>query len=383
MYVCSLSLSNHSSPQGNTGAATIMVTSYSDDLETNEGEAHLSHSIFLKLKQTTFISEDVETSIILNSGGNFQSSRCLFANNTAESIIRSERATVEVSRTEFARNEVTGDEGIVVLDSKSELELNDDNCVNDEDVDATAGNGCDGILAGGVCQPFGADCLNRVADGPTMIPTLSPSLSPTFSPTLAASVTPTLSPAPSLTPITSLSPTDRVGNRAPSPTLSPTEDDDDKDDDEVPTKSPTASPTENDDDDNNDDEVPTESPTFSPTKTSTPKPSRGRGSSTTKPTRGRESWCTGGRGTRGRWQRRKKKCKSAKRTKSQKQAENKPNGRPTNEPTKTNSSRPTNSRPNGEPNRQPASGTSRPNGQPAPRPSPREASVKSGKNRKE
>ena len=110
----------------------------------------LSHSIHLELRQIEFVDEDVGTSVVVNSGGSLWSSSCLFANNTAESIIRSEGGTVELSRSEFSGNEVSSDGGIVVLDYESELERDKDNCAGDGD----GRDGCGGIVVGGICEPF-------------------------------------------------------------------------------------------------------------------------------------------------------------------------------------------------------------------------------------
>merc|ERR1712194_467690 len=299
---------------GNTGQATIMVTSHSKEDSSDssdENQIYPSHSIYLKVKRTTFVSEDVQTSVIHNLGGRFQSSRnvfedntseniikseggtnevtrtlfedntgeniikseggtmeislTLFADNTGESIIKSENGTMEVSQTTFSMNEVMGDEGIVVLDENSELESDEDNCVYDGD-GGDDGSGrklqndsCAGVVVGGECTPFGNECVD-LAVSPTTNPTLSPTTSPIMSPTVSPTTAPTGSPpttSSTVSPTTSLtlSPT---ASPIMSPTQSPIT---------APTGSPTMSPTQS----------PTGTPTFIPTMSPT-------GSPTTTPT---------------------------------------------------------------------------------------------------
>jgi hypothetical protein len=149
------------------------VLNYAD--KVGDGNATtVSHSIYLKLKETSFVSEEVGRSVIVNSGGDLESSRVLFADNVAESLIEAEGgATVEVSRTEFSGNKVTGDGGIVVLDSESEPEQNEDNCAVNEG-DGSGTGSCNGVIEDGVCGPFGENCIDREAEIPTYTPTAGP-----------------------------------------------------------------------------------------------------------------------------------------------------------------------------------------------------------------
>ena len=152
-----------------------------DMQEVQEAEAEankatpLAHSVHLALKDTTFESESVDTSIIENYGGRLQSSNVVFANNTAESIIRSESGTVAMTNTEFSQNQVKGEQGVVVLDSQSLLEENEATCVggtaspvvanrlrNSTEEGIVAGttnagptnSACEGIIVGEVCNLF-------------------------------------------------------------------------------------------------------------------------------------------------------------------------------------------------------------------------------------
>ena len=178
-----------------------MITSYSEQdgaLSTDESKVDPSHSIHLRVIRTAFVSEAVQTSVILSSGGRFQSSRNLFEDNagdsiikleggtmemsrttfeenTGNSIINVEGGTVEVSQTTFSMNEVT--EGIVVLDDDSELKSNEDNCIysaNDDSAESgrkLQNGSCGGIIVEGECEPFD-ECIDVVgADVPTPFPT--------------------------------------------------------------------------------------------------------------------------------------------------------------------------------------------------------------------
>ncbi len=62
------------------------VLNYADKVG-NGNTATISHFIYLQLKETSFVSEEVGRSVIVNSGGNLESSRVLFADNIAESLI--------------------------------------------------------------------------------------------------------------------------------------------------------------------------------------------------------------------------------------------------------------------------------------------------------
>jgi len=216
---------------------------------TNQAMTPPSHSITLKLDQTTFTSEDVSRSIIVNSGAHLESSRVLFESNTAgSSIIEAEMgASVEMLRTEFSGNDVTNEGwSMVVLDGESEMERSEDNCATDDN----GGNGgsvgaCNGIFEGGVCVPFGTECIDREAAVPTASPTSRPTLDPTLGPSSGPSVSlgPSLSSKPSLSSVPSLD-----SSNAPSisfvpspgpkvPTLSP------NDVSPAVSSSPTSSPT--------------------------------------------------------------------------------------------------------------------------------------------
>ncbi|KAL7547651.1 hypothetical protein ACHAWF_010936 [Thalassiosira exigua] len=211
--------------RGNKGNATIMVSSFSDELtledqdpgvlthnddllnadndglggagpvdanrppaEEAAGPAPIAHSIHLALRDTTFSSEVVDTSIVVNRGARVQATGVTFANNTAESIVRSDdRGTVALESTVFATNDVTGDAGVVVLEEGSALERNEGTCIDvsgDTRGDAGApdagaaaeGDGgaqggaadarldgatgadlrCEGVVSGGVCDSFRA-----------------------------------------------------------------------------------------------------------------------------------------------------------------------------------------------------------------------------------
>lgn len=148
---------------GNKGSATIMVSSFWDELSLDEQDPGvlnhnddlftgdmpnrdleskpLAHSVHLSIRETTFSSEEVDAAVIVNSGGRLQSSDVVFANNTAESIIRSEESTVSMVATEFSDNDVRGDEGVVVLDAASAVELTEGTCVGHRSGAATLGGG--------------------------------------------------------------------------------------------------------------------------------------------------------------------------------------------------------------------------------------------------
>lgn len=158
----------------------------------------LAHTIHLSLRDTTFKQETVDTSVIENYGGRVQSTSCAFVDNTAESVIRSERGTVAMTSTDFISNDLRGDAGVVVLDSGSALERNDGNCggydeeaanslesIGDSQSEgganttAEAPDGaispstgelgssqnqrCEGINAGGICDAF-ESCVNVASD---------------------------------------------------------------------------------------------------------------------------------------------------------------------------------------------------------------------------
>lgn len=129
--------------QNNRGSATIMLSSYSNEPIVAEEDS--SHSIHLNLKGTTFDSEVVDASIIENDGGRIQSSGSTFVNNSAESIIRSDHGTVDITSTEFTANDVRGEEGVIVLDDASALERSEDTCISNSVVSSTAAGGSSGM----------------------------------------------------------------------------------------------------------------------------------------------------------------------------------------------------------------------------------------------
>eukprot|EP00804_Cyclotella_cryptica_P001420 CCRYP_003674-RB/>CCRYP_003674-RB protein AED:0.04 eAED:0.04 QI:199/1/1/1/0.8/0.5/6/2230/1315 len=129
--------------RANTGPATIILTSQHDKMVTKDagvlaqnddifdaraGNVPMAHSIHLALEDSTFDSDNVKGSVIVNDGGRLQASNCMFSSNTADSIIQVESGTLAMSRTEFARNTITGETGLVAIDGGSSVESNDNNC---------------------------------------------------------------------------------------------------------------------------------------------------------------------------------------------------------------------------------------------------------------
>ena len=83
----------------------------------------------LLIKDTTFTSSNVDTSVITNDGGHIQVTDVSFVNNTAQSIISSDNnGIVSMTDTQFEDNDIQGNEGLVVLDSATALEMNSGNC---------------------------------------------------------------------------------------------------------------------------------------------------------------------------------------------------------------------------------------------------------------
>ncbi|KAL3756853.1 hypothetical protein ACHAWU_005115 [Discostella pseudostelligera] len=127
---------------GNKGNSTIIVSSNFEELLTaNQGLGSLgtggrryletpkfAHWIHLVINGTSFTTEAVNGAIIDNHGGRLQLSSCIYANNTAESVIKSEYGTLVMTSSEFDTNEMTSDAGVFVLDSESSLGLNEFNC---------------------------------------------------------------------------------------------------------------------------------------------------------------------------------------------------------------------------------------------------------------
>lgn len=122
-----------------------------------------AHWIHLVMNGTSFTTEAVNGAIIDNYGGRLQLSNCTYANNTAESMIKSEYGTLVMTSSEFDTNEMTSDAGVVVLDSESSLELNEFNC--DASASGTS-NSCAGIDYGGNCIAF--DSCDTLTDETTL-----------------------------------------------------------------------------------------------------------------------------------------------------------------------------------------------------------------------
>jgi len=122
-----------------------------------------AHWIHLVMNGTSFTTEAVNGAIIDNYGGRLQLSNCTYANNTAESMIKSEYGTLVMTSSEFDTNEMTSDAGVVVLDSESSLELNEFNC--DASASGTS-NSCAGIDYGGNCIAF--DSCDTLMDETTL-----------------------------------------------------------------------------------------------------------------------------------------------------------------------------------------------------------------------
>ena len=174
--------------QGNMGNSSIIVSSKYEELLAAEqdlgsletGGRHLqidppstpkfAHWIHVTINGTSFTKGSISGSIINNSGGRLQLSDCIVANNTAESMVKSEFGTLAMSSTKFDSNElgsdigvVLGDVGVVVLDAESSLELNEGNCIP---AASSTSDHCDGIDYAGVCIAFDScDDATDVATG--------------------------------------------------------------------------------------------------------------------------------------------------------------------------------------------------------------------------
>ena len=143
------------------GALTLDLGLLDGDAAPNQGgrrkqrhlqsaaPAALAHTIHLSLRSATFSNENV-TAVIDNDGGRVQCSRCVFANNTANSVIRSEAGTVALTATEFDSNDIRGDAGTVALDAGSMLEANDGSCARGGDGGGRRGRG--GVVDGQKCE---------------------------------------------------------------------------------------------------------------------------------------------------------------------------------------------------------------------------------------
>lgn len=124
------------------------------------------HSIHVEIVETSFVSQRVDTSLIVSDGARLESTQVVFEDNAAESIIRSEsEGTVAMSSTAFKENETTGKEqALVVLEDDSDLDVGggalSTNCVGGQAAPALAASvRCAGIsTGGGGCQVLGDDC---------------------------------------------------------------------------------------------------------------------------------------------------------------------------------------------------------------------------------
>ena len=168
------------------GNSTIIVSSKYEELLVAEqdlgsletGGRHLqstpkfAHWVHVAINGTSFTKGSISGSIIDNNGGRLQLSDCIVANNTAESMVKSAFGTLAMSSTEFDKNVVgsdigvvLGDVGVVVLDAESSLELNEGNCISA--TSSTSGDHCDGIDYAGVCIAFDpCDASTNAATGP-------------------------------------------------------------------------------------------------------------------------------------------------------------------------------------------------------------------------
>jgi hypothetical protein len=154
--------------QGNKGKATITVDSYPE----NEGQdSGSTGSIHLDLEGSIFSAERVGTSVILTSGANVSSTGSVFEKNTASSVIQTNLGAISITDTQFTDNVVTGNDGVVVIDSETIVE--DNNCVEEPTQSKDEGGTtmasissrqgdlsariCEGtvVAMGGICLPFG------------------------------------------------------------------------------------------------------------------------------------------------------------------------------------------------------------------------------------
>ena len=129
----------------------------------------------MELEESTFSFERVQTSVIIANGATVSSTGSVFDRNTASSVIQTNAGTISITDTEFIDNDVTGGDGVVVVDSDSKV--GDTNCVQgsmqSEGDGVTAmpplnsrqrnlpADVCDGtvvMMAGDTCRPFGQVC---------------------------------------------------------------------------------------------------------------------------------------------------------------------------------------------------------------------------------
>eukprot|EP00574_Skeletonema_japonicum_P000457 CAMPEP_0201740200 /NCGR_PEP_ID=MMETSP0593-20130828/46176_1 /ASSEMBLY_ACC=CAM_ASM_000672 /TAXON_ID=267983 /ORGANISM="Skeletonema japonicum, Strain CCMP2506" /LENGTH=1237 /DNA_ID=CAMNT_0048234505 /DNA_START=28 /DNA_END=3741 /DNA_ORIENTATION=- len=166
----SLILIRKSTFTGNKGKATIAVDSFSEDEGLDSGSSSTG-PIYLELEESTFSSERVATSVIVTSGAKVSSTGSVFEKNTGSSMIQTNSGTISITDTQFSNNDVTGGDGVVVVDSDSKV--GDTNCVQESGDGATAvtslsssrgdlaSDVCEGtvvMMVVGTCRPFGQVC---------------------------------------------------------------------------------------------------------------------------------------------------------------------------------------------------------------------------------
>jgi len=177
---------------GNTGSATILMTSHHGEMETQDAgvlsqtddifreaasvraDVPMAHSIHMTVENSVFDSERVKRSVIVNKGGRLQTSESKFVKNAADSIIHVESGTIAMSETEFADNVITGDSGLVEYDDDSTLELNENNCDSSSASESAEFEDapvslrllqnevpptCNGIYSDGLCRQFDDTCV--------------------------------------------------------------------------------------------------------------------------------------------------------------------------------------------------------------------------------
>ncbi|KAL7522094.1 hypothetical protein ACHAWX_006779 [Stephanocyclus meneghinianus] len=168
----------------NTGPATIILTSQHDKMTTKDtgvfaqnddifearaGDVPMVHSIHLMLEDSTFDSENVKGSVIVNDGGRLQTSDCMFLSNTANSIIQIKSGTLAMSRTEFTENTITGDKGLVEIDGGSTLESNENNCDTTNSSSTIESNGdLDTPVSTRILQDNSTDIGGEMMDNETL-----------------------------------------------------------------------------------------------------------------------------------------------------------------------------------------------------------------------
>jgi len=166
----SLILIRKSTFTGNKGKATIAVDSFSEDEGLDSGSSSTG-SIHLQLEKSEFSFERVATSVIVTSGAKVSSTGNVFEKNTGSSMIQTNSGTISITDTQFSNNDVTGGDGVVVVDSDSKV--GDTNCVQESGDGATAvtslsssrgdlaSDVCEGtvvMMVVGTCRPFGQVC---------------------------------------------------------------------------------------------------------------------------------------------------------------------------------------------------------------------------------